>query len=130
MTKEQYISYWIDTAQNDWITVESLLNTKRYLHCLFWAHLTLEKLAKALWVKNHQDNIPPKVHNVVWLLEESQVEMPAESIVFLEVFNRFQLSSRYPDYLRKMDKLCTQDFTTEQLQKVKEIRICLLEMLQ
>jgi len=130
MTKEQYISYWVDTAQNDWVTVESLLNTKRYLHCLFWAHLTLEKLAKALWVKNHHDNIPPKVHNVVWLLEESQVEISAENILFLEVFNRFQLSSRYPDYLRRMDRLCTQDFTTEQLQKVKEIRTCLLAMLQ
>jgi HEPN domain-containing protein len=130
MTKEQYIGYWIETAQNDWVTVETLFETKRHLHCLFWAHLTLEKLAKALWVKNHQENIPPKVHNIVWLLEESQVEILPENIVFLEVFNRFQLSSRYPDYLRKMDKLCTQDFVIEQLQKVKEIRICLLEMLQ
>ena len=130
MTKEQYVDYWIDTAQNDWITVEAMFDAKRYLHCLFWAHLVLEKLAKAHWVKTHQENIPPKVHNIVWLLEESNVKMTTEDITFLEVFNRFQLSTRYPDYLRKIEKLCTKETTIEQLDKVKEIRTCLLEMLQ
>ena len=65
MSKEQYIKYWLDTAQYDWTGVEDAFNAKRYIHCLFWAHLTLEKLAKAHWVKTHIDNIPPKVHNVV-----------------------------------------------------------------
>jgi len=130
MTKEQYIDYWIDTAHNDWVTVEAMFAAGRYLHCLFWAHLVLEKLAKALWVKTHEENIPPKVHNIVWLLEESQVEITSEDKIFLEVFNRFQLSTRYPDYLRKIDKICTKNLTIEQLDKVKEIRKCLLNKLQ
>ena len=130
MTKEQYIEYWIDTAHNDWLTVEVMFAAGRYLHCLFWAHLVLEKLAKALWVKTHEENIPPKVHNIVWLLEESQMEIPQEDKIFLEVFNRFQLSTRYPDYLRKIEKNCTKDLAIEQLDKVKEIRKCLLNKLQ
>ena len=130
MTKEQYIDYWINTAKNDWTTVEALFETKRYLHTLFWAHLVLEKLAKAIWVKNHQENIPPKVHNIVWLLEESNVTLTNEDITFLEVFNRFQLSTRYPDYLRKIEKICTKELTETQLEKVKEIKQCLLKMLQ
>jgi len=129
MTKEQYIDYWIDTANNDWLTVEAMFSADRYLHCLFWAHLVLEKLAKAIWVKNHEDNIPPKVHNIVWLLEESQVEIDSEDKIFLEVFNRFQLSTRYPDYLRRIDRLCTKNLTIEQLDKVKNIRQCLLNKL-
>ena len=129
MTKEQYIDYWIDTANNDWLTVEAMFSADRYLHCLFWAHLVLEKLAKAIWVKNHEDNIPPKVHNIVWLLEESQVEINSEDKIFLEVFNRFQLSTRYPDYLRRIDRLCTKNLTIEQLDKVKNIRQCLLNKL-
>ena len=28
MTKEQYIDYWVDTAQKDWIAVESMFDTK------------------------------------------------------------------------------------------------------
>ncbi|MCL2328937.1 MAG: HEPN domain-containing protein [Bacteroidetes bacterium] len=129
MTKQQYIDYWVSTAENDWVTVDVLFERKRYSHCLFWAHLVLEKIAKAHWVKNHEENIPPKVHNIVWLLEESEVKMPLEDITFLEIFNRFQLSTRYPDYLRKIDKLCTEELTINQLNKVKEIRQCLLKML-
>ena len=129
MTKEQYIDYWIDTSNNDWITVEAMFATGRYLHCLFWAHLVLEKLSKALWVKTHIDDIPPKVHNVVWLLEESNIDLGNDTMTFLRKFNRFQLSTRYPDYLRKIEKICTQNLTIEQLDKVKEIRQCLLAML-
>jgi hypothetical protein len=65
MTKQQHINYWTNTAVEDWTTVEVLFSTKRYLHCLFWAHLVLEKLAKAHWVKTHEDDIPPKVHNII-----------------------------------------------------------------
>jgi hypothetical protein len=63
-------------------------------------------------------------------LEESNVEMASEDITFLEVFNRYQLSTRYPDYLRKIEKLCTKELNIDQLDKVKDIRLCLLKMLQ
>ena len=115
MTKEQHISFWVDSAHYDWTGTEHAFNAKDYMHCLFWAHLVLEKLAKALWVKYHQDNIPPKVHNVVWLLEQSNIDLGGEMMKFLEDFNMFQLSGRYPDYLRKMDKLCTEAYTVEQI---------------
>jgi len=130
MTKEQHINYWVDTAQNDWVTVESLFDAKRYLHCLFWAHLVLEKLAKAHWVKTHQENIPPRVHNIVWLLEQTDIDLGEETTDFLESFNKFQLSGRYPDYLRRMDRLCTEVYTVAQLEKVKEVKQCLLKALQ
>jgi HEPN domain-containing protein len=65
MTKQEHIDYWVNTATEDWITVETLFVTGRYMHCLFWSHLTIEKLAKAHWVKNHAENIPPKVHNIM-----------------------------------------------------------------
>ena len=130
MTKLQHIEYWVNTAENDWVTVDALFAAKRYLHCLFWAHLALEKLAKAHWVKNNEDNYPPKMHNIIWLLEESKVEISSEDMMFLEAFNRFQLSTRYPDYMRKIDKICTEELTVNQLNKVKEIKQCLLEMLQ
>ena len=129
MTKEQYINYWVDTAQNDWIAVESLFETKNYMHSLFWAHLVLEKLAKAHWVKSHQDNFPPKVHNIIWLLEECDIDLGEETMNFLEDFNDFQLSGRYPDYANNIYKSCTKEFTFDQLEKIKEVRRCLIEML-
>jgi HEPN domain-containing protein len=129
MTKEQHIDYWINSAEEDWLSVEALLDRKRYLHCLFWAHLTLEKLAKALWVKHHEANLPPKIHNITWLLGNSNIDLGKDRMEFLENFNDFQLSSRYPDYLNKIHKVCTESFTINELTNVKEIRTCLLEML-
>jgi HEPN domain-containing protein len=130
MTKEQHIEYWVNTAKEDWISVEVMLKAKRYLHCLFWAHLVLEKLAKAHWIKNHQDNIPPKIHNIVRLLELSNIDFGEDNMKFLELFNRFQLSTRYPDYINNMYKVCNKNYTVELLEKVKKIRQCLIEMLQ
>jgi HEPN domain-containing protein len=129
MTKQEYIDYWVNTAADDWVTVEGLLDLKRYMHCLFWSHLVLEKLAKAHWVKNHEDNVPPKVHNIVWLLEESGVDLEEETMMFLTKFNRFQLSARYPDYLNKISSTCTELYTVQQLEKIKEVKKCLLEKL-
>jgi len=129
MTKEQHIDYWLNTAQYDWSGAEEAFNAKRYMHCLFWAHLVLEKLAKALWVKHHQENIPPKVHNVLWLLVESNIDLGEEMTTFINEFNKFQLSGRYPDYTNNIFMMCTKEFTSEQLEKVKEVRTCLLGML-
>jgi HEPN domain-containing protein len=130
MTKQQHIDYWVNTAEEDWLSMEVLLKSKRYLHCLFWAHLVLEKLVKALWVKNHEENTPPKIHNLTLLLQQSNIDLGEENMKFLYHYNAFQLSSRYPDYLNKIYKVCTKQFTETQLNKVKEIRLCLLKMLQ
>ena len=129
MTKQQHIDYWINTAEDDWSSVELLFNGKKYLQSLFWAHLVLEKLAKALWVKNHEENIPPKIHNLTLLLERSNIDLGEDKMRFLYNYNTFQLSSRYPDYLSNIYRVCTKQFTETQLDKVKEIRKCLLEML-
>jgi len=129
MTKQKHIDYWVNTAAEDWITVDAMFATKRYLHCLFWAHLVLEKLAKAHWVKNHTEDIPPKVHNITYLLEESGIDLGIDKMDFLIQYNRFQLSGRYPDYLNVMQRICTESYTKVELDKVKEVRKCLLEML-
>ena len=130
MTKEQHIAYWVDTAQKDWTATESMFDTKNYLHCLFWAHLVLEKLAKAHWVKNNEENIPPKIHDIVRLLELSNIDLGDDTMNFLRKFNRFQLSARYPDYINDMYKVCTKNYTVIQLEKAKEVRQCLIKMLQ
>ena len=129
MTKQQHIDYWVNTAEEDWDSVVVLFNGKKYSHCLFWAHLVLEKLAKAHWVKNNEGNIPPKIHNLITLLKQANVDLGKETMNFLDDYNAFQLSTRYPDYLSRIYKLCTKKFTEAQLEQVKEVRQCLLKML-
>jgi HEPN domain-containing protein len=130
MTKEEHVNHWVNTAQYDWDGVENAFSTKNYLHSLFWMHLVLEKLAKALWVKNHEENIPPKTHDIVRLLEQSNIDLGDDTMNFLRKFIHFQLSTRYPDYINDMYKVCTKDYTVVQLEKAKEVRQCLIEMMQ
>ena len=100
------------------------------MHCLFFAHLTLEKLCKAIWVKYNDDNFPPKIHNLVKIIRQTAVVLADEQIEFLQAFNDFQLEGRYPDYLFEIDKMCNKKHTAELLKTVKIIRICLQEKLQ
>jgi HEPN domain-containing protein len=129
MTKEQHIDHWVNSAQYDWTGTESAFDTGNYVHSLFWAHLVLEKLAKAHWVKTHLENIPSRVHNVVWLLKEANVNLGQEMMDFVENFNEFQLAGRYPEYIDNIYTKCTKEFTHDKLENVKEVRTCLLKML-
>jgi len=62
-------------------------------------------------------------------LKQANVDLGKGKMDFLFEYNAFQLSSRYPDYLSKIYKLCTKQFAEVQLDNVKEIRQCLLKML-
>ncbi len=52
MTKTDYINYWITTAKDDIETSISLLDSGKYAWSLFIAHLSLEKLFKAFWLRD------------------------------------------------------------------------------
>lgn len=121
MTKQEHIQYWLKTADEDLITANYLFKTKRYLHCLFFVHLYLEKLCKALWVKSHKNNFPPRIHNLVYLLEQSDIVLTTEQKDFLIVMNDFQLEGRYPDYQRIVYKRCTRQKTQKLFNTAKQI---------
>ncbi len=130
MTKEEHIKYWIETSEEDWKVVDALYSSNKYLYSLFFSHLLLEKLAKALWVKHNEDNFPPKIHNIVLLLEQAEIEMSIDQKKFFITMNDFQLEGRYPDYKNKIYKLITKKDTDEILSKVKQEREWLLKKLQ
>jgi len=50
MTQEEHIKYWIDSAEHDLDTANSLFSSGKYDWCLFISHLVLEKLIKAFYV--------------------------------------------------------------------------------
>lgn len=66
MEKQDFIEYWVKSSEHDLKVSESLFITRHFDYCLFLAHLSLEKLLKACWVKNNIENNPPKTHNLVY----------------------------------------------------------------
>jgi HEPN domain-containing protein len=130
MTKEDHVNYWISTAEKDWNVVQNLYNSKDYVYCLFFSHLVIEKLSKALWIKYKDENYPPRIHNIVYILEKANIEIEDSKKEFLLILNDFQLEGRYPDYQQKIYQMCTKERTDELLKTINEIKLWLLNNLQ
>ncbi|MCK5136901.1 MAG: HEPN domain-containing protein [Bacteroidales bacterium] len=91
------IEYWISTAKFDLDSAELLIRESRYSHGLFFCHLTIEKGLKAHVVKTTGE-IPPKSHNLIYLLELADIELEESDEDFLGILMKYQLEGRYPDY--------------------------------
>ena len=126
MTKPDYVLHWKETAEQEWSSAQGLFRLGNYLNCLFLAHLMIEKLCKAHWVKDNVEDIPPRIHNLVRLLAATSfVLTPAQEVLLAEL-NRFQMDGRYTDYQRLIYKVATRPYTKQLLSDIKEFRQCLL----
>ncbi len=129
-TKKERIDFWLSQAEDDWTAVDTLFKGKNYLQSLFFAHLVIEKICKALWISHNETNVPPRTHNLIYLLSTTPITLDDEKSEFLLNLNRFQLEGRYPDYLTKMHNICNEQFTASILETTQNLRLWLLEKLQ
>jgi HEPN domain-containing protein len=97
MDVQKQIDYWETSSNEDFAAAESLLEKEHFRHCLFFAHLALEKMLKAHVTKQTKD-IPPRTHNLARLVEIAGLRLDAEQEKFLREFGIYQLEGRYPDY--------------------------------
>lgn len=122
MNKQEYIQYWKDESEESWRFGQKCIASKDWVYALFYFHLSLEKLAKALWVKDNIDDLPPCSHDLQYLLNQTTLELDAEQYAYLAIVNSWNLESRYPDYKRKIYQRTTESFAKEQEWKVNELR--------
>ncbi|MCX6250314.1 MAG: HEPN domain-containing protein [Bacteroidetes bacterium] len=130
MTKEDHIRYWIDSSAYDWKSTDVLLKGKQYMFALFTCHLMLEKLLKAHWVKDNEQNFPPRVHNLVSIHNQTKLNMPDEYLENMAVMNAWNIEGRYSDYTSNFYKQCTKIYSQDSIKKANEIRLWLLSRLQ
>ncbi|GAB6162313.1 HEPN domain-containing protein [Desulfothermus naphthae] len=129
MKKEEHISYWLKSAEHDLEVADTLFQSKKYDWCLFIAHLVLEKVLKAYFVKRY-NKLPPKIHNLIRLAEMANLELTEGQKVFLDEVNDFNLAIRYPDYKFEFYKRCTEDFTKQYFKGIKEFYKWLLSQIK
>jgi HEPN domain-containing protein len=129
LTKQEHIDYWIETAKKDWEAIQYMYEAKSYVYALFFAHLVVEKLCKAHWVKDNEGNYPPKVHNLLNIVAKTKLDLSDEDKDFLAILNQFQLDGRYPDYKLELFKKYKSLQTKKILEQVNTIRKCLLKNL-
>jgi HEPN domain-containing protein len=80
-----------------------MFDNRRYIYAVFMCHLAIEKALKGLY-QERLGEVPPKVHNLVFLVEKIGLDMPEALYEGLFSLNRVSVPTRYPDDLKKMQK--------------------------
>jgi len=97
MTTEEQVKYWIDIAERDLPVAESLFENGHYTYCLYIEHLVLEKILKAIYVKDNKKT-PPKIHDLLKLAKSTKINFTEEQEMFLSRVTDFNIEARYIDY--------------------------------
>lgn len=129
MTKNEYIEYWRSESEENRAFAQRLLDSTDWVYALFFFHLTLEKLFKAVWVKDNIDNVPPRTHDLQHLHNQTNLNLNAEDYAYLAVISSWNLETHYPDYKRKIYQRTDERFARKQLEIVDSLRKCLLNSL-
>ncbi|MBU0620169.1 MAG: HEPN domain-containing protein [Patescibacteria group bacterium] len=122
LTKKQIqeiINYWKEGSNHDWGTAQSLWNSKRYDACLFFCHLTLEKLLKGLVVERTQ-KAAPYIHDLAELLKITSI-LDKQQMKRMAVFTGFNMKCRYSNVKLAFYKLCTREFTKPYFKEAEEL---------
>ena len=122
MTGAEVIEYWKKSAARDWKAVQDLTASGNLIQALFFAHLVIEKLLKAHWVKDNDIALPPRTHNLEYLLSQTKLSMPIEDIDELRIMNAWNIEGRYQDYKDMLYRKTTRSYTEQKLEIVNKIR--------
>ena len=124
MNQKKIIAFWESEAEESLHVAEHLFEKKDYSYALFFGHLAVEKILKAILVKITNQQVP-RSHNLLRLANEAHIKITDNQKHALIRITAFNLESRYPDYKKEFRKKCTEKFTEMELKKIKEIFIWL-----
>jgi HEPN domain-containing protein len=125
MSREEKIMYWLKSAENDWGVANHLFEKGDYPYALFFGHLTLEKMLKAIYIKKTDDS-PPLTHRLIFLAQKAELPASPEQFELLEIVTDFNLEARYPDERFSFFQKCTAQFTKDYMSKIEEFQKWLL----
>ncbi|MBU6157922.1 MAG: HEPN domain-containing protein [Bacteroidetes bacterium] len=129
MTKQDHIAYWKNSSNEDWETALYNYEGKRSVPALFFLHLSVEKMLKAIWVKDNLSNTPPFTHDLQKIAGETDLEWDAVHFDYLSVVNNWNIEARYPDYKHTLHKIATSKYMQMHVDKVKALLQWLQEKL-
>lgn len=106
---ETPVKYWKQAAERDWKTARDLHKTKHYDACLFFCHLTLEKMLKGLVVRASREPAP-YTHNLEKLAHIAKLALSEEQIDQLRSIITFNIAGRYQDDKSAFHKKATKRY--------------------
>ncbi|MDD5171024.1 MAG: HEPN domain-containing protein [Syntrophales bacterium] len=117
---QKTIDYWREEAEEAMQVAEHLFEKKDYSYALFFGHLAVEKMLKAIYVMKKGEHAP-HIHNLLRLAEHSGLLLLQKQKDALIRITAFNLESRYPDEKRSFRNKCDELFTSSELARIAEV---------
>lgn len=119
MTNDEIVQYWLTEAAESLTVADHLVAKKDYSYALFFGHLAVEKMLKALYVEQHQKSVL-RTHDLGRLANRINLLLDDTRADQLDVITTFNLEARYPDYKRAFRNKCTPEYTKKWMKIIKE----------
>jgi len=119
-SEREVIKYWLTGSKEDFDSAEILYQNKKYHHALFFCHLSIEKMLKAIIVRSTKA-APPLSHDLVRLAEKAAVPLSGRQKNELAEITTFNIGARYDDYKLSFRKKAKKQFALKYLKKTREM---------
>lgn len=63
------------------------------------------------------------------LAEKCNLDLTDEQVEKLQIITQFNISARYDDYKESFNRKCTDEYTSEQIKNIEEVRTWLKSLL-
>jgi HEPN domain-containing protein len=117
---EEVTKFWLLESEEALQVTEHLLEKADYSYALFFGHLAVEKMLKALYAAKLRQHAPP-IHNLLRLARALGLDLDEARVEALISITAFNIEARYPDLKRSFRKKCTAEYAQGQMTAVKEI---------
>lgn len=99
---------------------DHLLEKGDYSYALFFGHLAIEKVLKAVYVARLHEHAPP-IHNLLRLARVAGLEIDSTRTEALIAITAFNVEGRYPDFKRTFRRVCTAEYATCHMATIREM---------
>lgn len=111
---------WQRSSREDFKVAKSLFDKKHYAYCLFFCHLAVEKALKRIYLLRQQ-KLPPFVHNLVRIADESGLQLDNALRMDLQELTTFNIKARYEIIKAQFHRHATKSYAQKWLTRSTEI---------
>ena len=110
---------WMKQSDYDLETAEYIYEGGRHIYTVFMCYLAIEKALKGLYYEKRKE-IPPKSHNLIYLLNQIGIKPDREPGRFVVKLNEASIPTRYPESLAKLQRIYDEPAAKGILSQTKE----------
>ncbi len=122
------VEHWLDSARQNANTMQHMIDSKDYSWALFLGHLMIEKILKAIYVKQLEKHAI-FTHDLLRLATKAGLNLSEEQKEWLDKITTFNLNARYDNYKQEFYKLCTQEFAGQWIDRINILKQWLIKQL-